>query len=332
MQPDDSLQTAIPLVGLARNPIPSGPVVGTFPGYDGRPLRFARWDATRTPKRGTMCVFAGRTEFIEKYFEVVADLQRRGFAVAMMDWRGQGGSARPLANDKRKGHVRDFNEYDRDLACFMREVVLPDCPPPFHALGHSMGAHILIRNSTATGSWFDRMILIAPMLELHRASVGLPNWVARSAAEFGTALGAGRFYVAGGSRSAGESDSFEGNTLTSDKERWLRAQMLVKAEPSLGLGSPTYSWLRAAYRSMAKLANPLFAARVKVPMLIFVAGADTIVEPGAIEAFATRLKLGTHVILPTARHEILQEDDEIRTRFWAAFDAYLGIARQATAA
>jgi lysophospholipase len=30
--------------------------------------------------------------------------------------------------------------------------------------------------------------------------------------------------------------------------------------------------------------------------------------------------------LPQARHEILQETDELRLRFWAAFDAYLGVA------
>ena len=45
---------------------------------------------------------------------------------------------------------------------------------------------------------------------------------------------------------------------------------------------------------------------------------------GACEEFALRLKVGTHVLIPQARHEILQETDEIRQRFWAAFDAYMG--------
>jgi hypothetical protein len=70
-------------------------------------LRFARWEATRPPRRGTVCVFHGRGEFIEKYFEVVADLRRRGFAVATMDWRGQGGSAHMLRNPN-KGYVRSW--------------------------------------------------------------------------------------------------------------------------------------------------------------------------------------------------------------------------------
>src|SRR6516165_1907694 len=132
------------LIALARNPVPSGALVGTFKGHDGAALRFARWETTRTPRRGTVCVFTGRGEFIEKYFEVVADLRRRGYAVAIMDWRGQGGSGRALSNPS-KGYVRSFAEYDQDLTNFMKEIVLPDCQPPFIALAHSMGGHILLR-------------------------------------------------------------------------------------------------------------------------------------------------------------------------------------------
>ena len=63
-------------------------------------------DAVVEP-RGTVAILGGRGEFIEKYFEVAEDLLSRGLAVATMDWRGQGGSERPLRN-ARKGHVDDF--------------------------------------------------------------------------------------------------------------------------------------------------------------------------------------------------------------------------------
>jgi lysophospholipase len=64
---------------------------------------------------------------------------------------------------------------------------------------------------------------------------------------------------------------------------------------------------------------------VAVPMLMFAAGADHIVSPRAIEDFAVELKIGGHVAMPGSRHEILQESDAIRQRFWAAFDAYMGV-------
>ena len=134
------------LVSIARNPAPTGAITGLMIAEDGAGLRYARWPATRGPRRGTVVIAPGRGEFIEKYFEVVAELRRRGFAVAVMDWRGQGGSDR-LLDHPRKGHVEDFAEYDRDLRQFMKEIVLPDCPPPYTALGHSMGGAILMRNA-----------------------------------------------------------------------------------------------------------------------------------------------------------------------------------------
>src|SRR5256885_733092 len=152
------------LFSIPANPVPEGAVEGTLKTRDGVALRFARWPPP-PGRKGTVCVFQGRAEFIEKYFEVVRDLRARGFAVATLDWRGQGLSARAL-RDPFKGHVSNFAEYATDLDTFMKEVVLPDCPPPFFALAHSMGAAVLIEAAAKGRRWFDRMVLTAPMIRL----------------------------------------------------------------------------------------------------------------------------------------------------------------------
>jgi lysophospholipase len=309
------------LVALAKNPVPSGAVVGDLP-WGGIKLRHARWEATRGPTRGTVCVFPGRSEFIEKYFEVVADLRRRGFAVAILDWRGQGGSTRLLATAA-KGHVRSFRDYDGDLSRFMKEVVLPHCPPPYIALGHSMGGNILLRHAAQPNAFFARMVLSAPMIALAPALLGASRGLVRTYAELAVALGLGSLYVRAGTSVPVERGPFEDNPLTSDRERYERNRMVLEAAPELGLGAPTNAWLRAALRSMAVLRNPNYPLRVEVPLLLFAAGMDRIVSTQAIEEFALRLKVGSHVLIPQARHEILQETDTVRLRFWAAFDAYL---------
>ena len=161
-------------------------VTGTLKTRDGVELRFARWDPP-PGRKGTVCLFQGRAEFIEKYFETVRDLRARGFAVATLDWRGQGGSERALSN-ARKGHVRGFAQYQIDLESFINEVVLPDCPPPVFALAHSMGASILLRAARAGHQWFERMVLLAPMIALPGRRTSLPirtllkslRWIGRS--------------------------------------------------------------------------------------------------------------------------------------------------------
>ena len=312
------------LIALAKNPVPSGAIVGTFKGHDGALLRFARWQPTRGPRRGTVCLFGGRTEFIEKYFEVIADLRRRGFGVATMDWRGQGGSHRPLPNP-RKGHLSDFSEFDRDLLRFVKDIVLPDCLPPFIALGHSMGGHVLMRNSISNGSWFDRIVVLAPMLAFHPERVKYPGWFARGVTTAAARGGLSTLYVPGGSDQPQELGPFEGNPLTSNLERWSRNRAVLEAAPELALGSPTYGWTHVAYRSMGALMQPEVPSRVQVPLLIFSAGHDRVISNRATEEFANQLKVGTHILIPAARHEILQENDDVRGRFWAAFDAYLGV-------
>ena len=312
------------LVSLAINPVPSSGEVLAFKGYDGAELRAALWEPTVGQVRGTVCIFPGRGEYIEKYFEVIADLRRRGFAIAIMDWRGQGGSARMLSNP-RKGHVVGFTEYDRDLARFMTDVVVKSVPPPYIALGHSMGGNILLRNAQAEQSWFERMVLVAPMIQIHESQTGNSLRTTRLYAETVGTLGFATTYVKGGDDQPEETLEFEGNVLTSDYVRWSRNKAVLEAAPELGLGSPTVGWLKSALRSCALLQKPDYPKYVTVPMLLFAAGADHVVSARAIEDFAVELKIGGHILMPGSRHEILQENDAIRQRFWAAFDAYLGV-------
>src|SRR5271157_5872473 len=110
------------------NPVPPGALEEDIHAADGVRLRTVRWAAPAKP-RGTVAILGGRAEFIEKYFEIAGDLLSRGFAVAIMDWRGQGGSERPLRN-ARKGHVDDFSHYGRDLDAFVVSVLEPHCPRP----------------------------------------------------------------------------------------------------------------------------------------------------------------------------------------------------------
>src|SRR6195256_6515105 len=101
------------LISIPANPVPDHAIVTALTTPDGVTLRCSRW-APPAGRKGTVCVFQGRAEFIEKYFEVVRDLQARGFAVATMDWRGQGLSQRAL-RDPFKGHVTSFAKFGIDL-------------------------------------------------------------------------------------------------------------------------------------------------------------------------------------------------------------------------
>jgi lysophospholipase len=188
-----------------------------------------------------------------------------------------------------------------------------------------MGGNILLRNARLPGSWFQRMVLSAPMIAIAPQQLGLPAGAVRAYTELLSALGLGWLYVRHGGNEVLEATPFEENPVTSDRERFLRSRMVLETAPTLGLGSPTIGWLRAALRSIAKINAPDYPLRVELPLLLFAAGADRIVSTQAIEEFGLRLKVGTHVLIPQAKHEILQETDNVRSHFWAVFDEYLGV-------
>jgi lysophospholipase len=172
-------------------------------------------------------------------------------------------------------------------------------------------------------------VLCSPMIELHPSQMGVPIWAARLYAEAGCLAGLSNSSVYRGRDWRENKIPFENNLLTFDRERYMRNRGFVEASPQLTLGPPTVGWLRAAMRSMALVGDPSFARGVTMPILFFIAGKDVIVSQSAIEDFSARMKSGTHVILADARHEILQETDDVRGRFWATFDAFMNIGQKA---
>lgn len=302
------------------NPVPEGAFVSRFEGVGGVPIRYALWEPTGEPLKGTVCLFNGRGECIEKYFETVADLRKRGFAVATMDWRGQGGSGRMLPN-RRKGFVEDFADFDRDLARFMLDIVLPDCPAPFFALAHSTGGNVLLRAAATRSVWFERLVLVSPLMRLPENL--LSHGLVCRIAEILCFLGFGAAYAPGYGDTPADSIPFVRNVLTRDPLRLARNAAIYEHHPELAVGGPAVQWVHAACRSMREFADPDFPLRVNLPVLVIGGSGDRVVSTRPMERLAAELRVGTYLEIPGACHEILMERDIVRDQFWAAFDAFV---------
>jgi lysophospholipase len=310
------------LHSVAGNEIPSGLKAGELTTSDGVTLRYAISEPTKF-NRGTVCIFPGRADFIERYFETIQDLQRRSFAVAIIDWRGQGGSQRRLRNSL-KGYVRSFAKYDIDLECFVRQVVLPDCPPPYFGLAHSTGGHILMRSITRH-TWFEQVIMTAPFIDVGERF--WPRLVITTAARLAVALGFGRAFVPGEGRRLLTPADFPGNRLTSDLTRFTRNIRVTTEHPHLGTAGPTFRWLNAAVNSIQQLKRMPRSGEPRCPVMLVLAGLDHVVSTEASRKLAERVPNISAVTIDYARHEILNEKTELREQFWAAFDSFVADRR-----
>lgn len=308
------------LCDVPSNPVPEGAHVGYFLTRDNVRIRYARFPRTGPVHRGTVCIVQGRTEFIEKYFETIADFQRRGFAVATFDLRGQGGSDRLIVN-KKHGFVEHFDDYWTDLSSFHANVLLPDCPPPFYLVGHSTGGLVALLAATRDRLMFDRVFLSSPMVALSGLPLGL-HGMARlvGALRF---LGLSRLPLARRQDKPQSEASFPGNPLTGDKARYMRSVDVLAARPDLEVTSPTLGWIGSSLDAMAQVNADEFPASLKIPVFICAAALDRVVDTAATEMLGLRMRNGRHVIIPGARHELFMETDAIREQVFAAFDAFI---------
>ncbi len=304
-------------VATERDPVPEGARADFLVAPDGtrfRVARFGRADATR----GTVVVLNGRTEFIEKYFEVIGDLMARGFAVATLDWRGQGRSDRALENPH-KGHVDDFDDFVADLRQAWIEFTEPHGPAPFRALCHSMGGNIGLRYLREHPDTFESAVFCAPMWGIGKRA-GVSGWM-RIVGVLSDRLGLTTRYLPGGGDYAAKNRVFEGNVLTQDRDRFDRFTAQVEADPRLELGSPTFGWVKQAIRSLDAIHAEGFAESIETPIRVCSAARDTLVSAEAHRRVAERLPNGRLVVVPDAKHEILMELDAHRDRLFAVFDA-----------
>lgn len=300
-------------IDIAGNPLPGGASVEDVAAPDGARLRAAFFPAERP--RGTVVLVTGWSEFIEKYFETVRDLQARNLNVAMMDWRGQGLSDRDSARAmKWNGYFEALKE---DLRHFTEHHVKPRFAAPYILMTHSMGGLPGLMLLADGYEGFSRAVLCAPMTRLFPET---KNKVMAFAAATACTLG---FATTETARSKDHSEIFDGNIFTSDKTRHDRFRDLKLAAPEATSTTPTYGWVNAAMTDSAKIHAPGALSAIKIPVLIVSAGNEQQIDGGDHKAIADASDMISLEVIPGTLHEIMMERDAIRALYFKAFDDFV---------
>lgn len=280
---------------------------------DGVRIRVAIWP--REGARGSILLFPGRTEYIEKYGRTAQELARLGLATLAVDWRGQGLADR-LLPDARIGHVVAFPDYQKDVAAVLELAEAQGLPKPWHLIGHSMGGAIglraLMQSAPVTTAAFT-----GPMWGIYMSALLKPlGWALPRVANMvgmGTRLPPSTTYepyVLG--------NPFPGNMLTTDSEMFAMMQEQLRAQPGLALGGPSLIWLREALEECGWLARK---PSPRVPCVTFIGENERIIDTAAVRARMQRWPGGELVVLPGAEHEVLMEQPALRARLFERFDA-----------
>lgn len=281
---------------------------------DGTRIRTAVWHGSGDK---TVLIFPGRTEFIEKYGDVIARLLDRGYSVAIIDWRGQGLSDRH-PNKRDMGWVKEFSEYQLDVAELLGTVKDAGLPDPYALIAHSMGGAIGLR-ALLDGLPVEKAIFSGPMWGIHVEPK--MRIAAAIVAGIGPSLGFGEKFVPSGSGDYYTlTEPFEGNVLTNDRDQFDAMTRQLQAHPELGLGSPSIRWFSRARTETSALVSK---APAKHDCLCLLGTDEAIVSVPAIHTVMAKWPNGKLVEVPNAHHEVLMEGRDQLQLVWAEIDAHL---------
>ncbi|MDA8747078.1 alpha/beta hydrolase [Litoreibacter sp.] len=288
---------------------------------DGVKIRAAVWGVDAGTK-GTVLLFPGRTEFIEKYGRAAGQFASRGYTTLVIDWRGQGLADR-LIDDPALGHVGEFLDYQKDIAAVLELVDHLKLPKPLSLFAHSMGGCIglraLTRDLPVTSAVFT-----GPMWGISLAgSKRYLAWIGSTVAHnigLGNTISPGTLpttYVL--------SNPFADNMLTKDLAMFERMKDQVEAYPDLALGGPTLSWLNEALNECKTLrAHPT----PNVPCQTFLGSNERIVDPEFIHDRMSRWPNGELTVIEDGEHEIAMENDATQTVLFDGCDALYSTHRR----
>lgn len=278
---------------------------------DGVRIRVGVWPVGA---KGTVLLFPGRTEYVEKYGRAAGDLAARGYAMVAIDWRGQGLADRPLS-DRMIGHVDDFAEYQQDVQASLQLAQGLGLPEPYYLMTHSMGGCIGLRTLMADHP-FKAAVFSAPMW-----GIMMSAWLRPLASVISTVSGwvgqSHRFAPGTSDQTYVAEAAFAGNVLTTDPEMWRYMKKQVTDHPELSLAGPSLGWLHNALLECHTLS---LAPSPGCPAMTALGTIEKVVDPAPIHLRMARWREGNLDLYQGAEHEIIMSTPDHRERFFDAAD------------
>lgn len=280
----------------------------TFKGKGDVTVHYA-WCVPENAK-ATIVISSGRIESYLKYKELIFDFYNNGFAVFILDHRGQGLSDR-MTKDRHHGYVEHFDDYVEDLLTFVHTVVIPNQHGERYLVCHSMGGAIGTLTLLREPELFSKAVLAAPMYGIKPA---LPDWLASSLLQVG--LGVNRLRRRDSGYFFGQTGyvslPFTLNKLTHSQSRYRLFRALYDEEKALQLGGVTTEWLSAAKSAMDLIRQR--AQEISLPMLVLSADRDHIIDNKRQREVVATIPNASLEIISDAYHELFIERDELRVK------------------
>ncbi len=269
--------------------------------------------------KGHVLLAQGLGEFTSKFTELARDFNRHSLAFHAFDRQGQGLSGRNADNDF-KIHCDDYRDDVKDIEQYAMQKI-PHDGTPVILLGHSTGGLLSIPVLQADGQrpaaqrLFSGAVLTDPLLGFREKMAKgrepilavLPLLSARLRQAF----------VPGGlqiwTRRDDPRSLHKPEAFSTDPARAGVHDYWQTRNAALRVSSATVGWVQQMARAMMAIRRPGYIESIPHAVTVCVGDMQLHVDASSILDVAYRLPQGRIHYYPHGKHELLMEQDAIRT-------------------
>ena len=282
---------------------------GYFERVKGAKIYYEHYHADH-PK-GVIVISHGFTESIRKYYESIYYMLQAGYSVWGVDHRGHGNSFRHNENPY-VVHILRFEDYVLDLKCLTETRVKPASGElPLYLYCHSMGGCIGTWLIEAEPTLFRKAVLSSPMLGLTFGKIPTPIVYVGAMIKSMN----GRIKEPLQPINAFPDPDFE-NSCDSSECRYYFYNRMRARNRELQVTSVSMGWGMEAVKACRRVTSRAQTGKIQIPVLLFQAGNDTVVDNAAQNLFCSRVKSCELQKVPGIKHEIYMADSEVLIPYW----------------
>ena len=288
---------------------------GILESYDGTRIFYRTY--ILPDAKAQIVISHGFCEFADKYNELIYYFLQEGYSIYIPEHRGHGHSGRSI-DDLQKVQVGSYQEYIEDLHFFLEHVVKKVSENNI-LFAHSMGGAIgTLYLETYPGD-FQAAVLSAPMFGMQTGKY--PRLAAKAVARVHVKTGRGEQYAAGQHGFTGIENYEHSSSVSLERYRYVFRKRMEN--PRYQTYGGTYQWVLASLQADERLMRKSNLEQIRIPILLFDAGLDHMLQNRAIREFARRTRQTRLIEMPQAKHEIFNAGETVRRKYYSAIFRFL---------
>ena len=293
--------------------------------------------------KADILIIPGLSEFIERYDFIAEKFAKENFRVAIIDLPGQGLSTR-FGNPSTVIHVSDFELYFKAMNFLMKSLKFGLYRKTIF-FGHSLGGLLILYyqlHSKKIDNFFIKpsmFIVMAPMMGLPISNLlaGLAVLINKflillnlsnigintNLASLASFIGLAGKNVKNSVSKASDYWKKEENINYYGKETSEEALSYFEENKLLETEGPSWNWVSNAIFYCDKFFKKLTKKNINQPVLLFLAEDEKVTDSSSQKKLVQKLNNVEEINLPSCRHDIIHEKEEVKVIFWKAIDNFV---------